>query len=291
MRIFTRDDEHRSDPGFDSPELIRLVDDGYDIAGSVNPQRTFPLIQGIPSSIPPESVRYIHFWQWTPGLHQRLPKYFQGFVNLTGLSLPAPALQTIRPGDVPLDNLRSLSIRGGNCVIPDSLYFPRLERLWAMDECLFSVSNMPALWSLGVELDKRGRVAASIKALPSLIALSLGRIRDESIYEVVSDLGVEHLTISPLRTYHALRGIEKVKTLRTLYVVSFTMVKSLEPLSLLPLLEEIFFNGCKKLPTLTPLLDCPRLTGVRFLDCGRLDWEGAREILLSRPVEIDDAFT
>jgi hypothetical protein len=274
----------------DSPELIQFSDE-ESIGWSRIPDRTFLIRDGVPPHIDPKKVRYVSLFESRPGLLQRVPDFLRRFTHLVCLHLPSYTVEAMKPGDV-ADTLRVLSVYGDNFALPREMYFPHLEVLeTAWLKWRFSPESLPALTDLSTNLDRKGMILRAISSLPSLRGLATGPVRDAAFFVAIAPLGLEHLTLWPGRKLTRLDGLERVATLRSLIMVRFKRLESIEPVAALPLLEDVFFHNCAGLPSLAPLASCASLKSLRFLGCGRLQWDGARERLTARSVQIDDAFT
>lgn len=128
-------------------------------------------------------------------------------------------------------------------------------------------------------------------ALPNLHTLFLSKVRTEETYQALATLPIEQLVLYPIRGFHGLHGLEQIRTLRRLKVLCYKNIDSVESVAALPELEYVEFAACRGLPSLAPLASAPNLRGIRLFDCGPLNWDGVRENLIARGVEVDDAFS
>jgi hypothetical protein len=262
-------------PPCDSEDFWILRKDQQD---SFIQARFLPTRGPLPADIDPESIRCVHIWGLTS---KGVPEYLKELRSLRCLFVAPEVVPFLTTECLP-STLEMLEIIGpaDKVKLPSSLFLPHLRALGAYAQIRFSPDSFPALQALSTRVDPKGTLLRQAASLSRLEALSYGSYRNADL-RLFAACPLQWITISQ-GLNKSLEGAQVLSGMRGMRLIRMTGIESLEPLEALTNLEQLYFGTSRRLPSLAPLANLPKLRTLIFRNCGDLDWGGKRDYLASK---------
>lgn len=220
-------------------------------------------------------VTDVHLWSPLDGPLERLPEIITAMTGLTALSIgPGRVLPTVvtqlRQGDLP-DGLEELSIHIGErtLVWPD-VVVPTLTSLYVGEPFRFTNESFPALRALSLYPQRSLNNVRQALELP-LEELNLLNVpTDETVFDLLKQVGLQRLGLIGGRTLPSLTGISALPQLESLRLKNLTALDDISEIASLIQLEALNIQYCKKITGITAINDLPLLRRLTLVGCGNI---------------------
>lgn len=145
---------------------------------------------------------------------------------------------------------------------------PGLESLTVNATLRFDPEDFPALISLSTVPDRRGALLDHAMRL-SLMELNLWTVPfDSSLFDRIAGLPLLALGLLAGRGMKTLSGIEQLSQLRSLRLKNQGMLQTIAPIAMLPDLERLDIQYCKRIEDIGVLDALPQLKELTLVGCG-----------------------
>ncbi|MFE0840934.1 leucine-rich repeat domain-containing protein [Achromobacter insolitus] len=238
-----------------------------------NPDDRIVLYDAPPDAATLASIEDAHLWAPHGDPLRELPSLIAQLPSLVHLSIGPGAIAadilTALHADMLPASLRHLSIH------PESGTYhwqggpmPGLESLTVNATLRFDPEDFPALISLSTVPDRRGALLDHAMRL-SLMELNLWTVPfDSSLFDRIAGLPLLALGLLAGREMKTLSGIEQLSQLRSLRLKNQGMLQTIAPIAMLPDLERLDIQYCKRIEDIGVLDALPQLKELTLVGCG-----------------------
>ena len=153
----------------------------------------------------------------------------------------------------------------------------------------FDPASFPDLRSLHFTFDTKRQFAATLRALPHLIAVNVAAFDTiESLADLLPCQELVSLTLSWNRKIETLTGIERFPNLRYLKLSSLTSLKNLDAIASLQRLEHVGVYWSKRVEAVDALLELPLLKRITMFgnDPKQSAWQRLKQVAGARGISV-----